>query len=256
MEWMSRFVSVMDVLSRHAQDGMGVTELAEATGLSKATLHRTLQDMIAHRLALQEPRTRRYYPGPTVMVWGSRFVAGRDISRVLAPSCDAIAARLGFYAFLSRYVSDEVYCIYARQPRPEARTYYVHVGQRMPIYASAAAKAILAFQPEAKVQFLMEHAARNVFTDCTHVNVAEIMAELAEVRKARIAWCREEMERGVYAVSVPVAGRSRTVEYSLSLVGSAELWQARDVAEQQLLAALPKLEETLQAAEAYQQSDG
>ena len=55
MEWMSRFVSVMDVLSRHAQDGMGVTELAEATGLSKATLHRTLQDMIAHRHGLGQP---------------------------------------------------------------------------------------------------------------------------------------------------------------------------------------------------------
>lgn len=222
MEWMDRFVGIMDAVSLENEHGIGVTALACETGLSKGTLHRILQDMVHYRLIVQMSETKKYHLGPLSMIWGSRFVKGRDISELLSPYCDAIAEKTCLYAYICRFVTNEVYCIYAHKPEPERKTYFVHVGQRMPLHASSAAKAILAFQPQEKLRYLIEQSPRHSFTAHTQVGVQEIMEELMDIRQKRLAWCREEMENGVSAITVPLFSEEQTVGFSLSLVGSSE----------------------------------
>ena len=61
MEWMDRFVSIMNAVSMENEHGVGVTSLAGETGLSKGTLHRILQDMVRCRLIVQMPETKKYH---------------------------------------------------------------------------------------------------------------------------------------------------------------------------------------------------
>ena len=221
MEWMDRFVTIMDVVSAENERGIGVTTLANETGLSKGTLYRILQDMVHYKLIVQVPETKKYYLGPRSMIWGSCFVKGRDVSTILSPFCDDIAERTQLYAYICRYVTNEVYCIYTHQPLQEHKTtYFVHVGQRMPLHASAAAKAILAHQPQDMVKYLLDQSSWQIFTAHTAKRVADLMEELETVRKEKVAWCREEIDVGVAALSVPLF-IGDTAGFSLSVVGNS-----------------------------------
>ncbi|WP_282200937.1 IclR family transcriptional regulator [Collibacillus ludicampi] len=220
MEWMDRFTAVMDSVSEGGMDGLGVTEIARKTGLTKGTLHRMLKSMVEHRLIVQDPRTRKYRLGPKSMQWGSRFLVGQDPSGLLSDYCDLLAERTDLYTYLCRFDSGEVYCIYTRQPSTSRNKYFVHVGQRMPLHCSAAAKAILAFQPPSVVNALLLKEKPVKYTEFTKTDIQGRITELNEVFKSRIAFCEEELEVGVTAMSTPIFHGKREALLSISLIGS------------------------------------
>lgn len=252
MEWMQRFVGIMDAISAERQKGIGVTGLREKTGLSKGTLHRILQDMVTCKLVIQDPSSRKYSLGPRAMVWGSQFVAGADVSDLLSRSCEALAEETRLYAFLCRYVSHEVYCIYTCAGNRDNMTYFVHVGQRMPLHASSAAKAILAFQSPEDIRQSLAQITWYPYTERTQVDAAGFRQTLQEIRKQKVAWCHGEMEKGVSAISIPLIGQNGTVRFSLSLIGDSEEIAAR---QDELLPSLQatghEMSQQLQAFESF-----
>ena len=223
MEWLDRFTEVMNVISDATMDGIGVTEIANITGLSRGTLHRMLRDMVDHDLLTQNPVTKKYRLGPLSMVWGSKFVRGQDPSGLLANYCDLLAERTSLYTYLCRFEAGQVYCIYTHQPEQERQKYFVHVGQRLPLHAAAAAKAILAFQPDEEVLALMtKEPSAQQFTGRTKTALAERRAELHEVKATKVGFCLEELEAGVSALSTPVLMNGEEAFFSISLVGGAD----------------------------------
>lgn len=220
MEWMNRFIAITDVLSRADETGLGITEIAARTNLAKGTLHRILLDMVKNEIAVRDERTKRYQLGPRPMIWASRFVRGKDLSVVLSPFCRDLSRATNFYSFISRYAADEVYCIYAHQPEDERKTYFVHVGQRMPMHAASAAKVILAFRSEDEVKRILSHMEYPQYTEHTIQDEEALCRELVWTREHHVSWCIEEMEVGVSAVSAPILDASGRAAFSLSIVGN------------------------------------
>ena len=222
MEWLDRFVSVMDIISEESMEGLGTSELAKRTLLSKGTLHRMLKEMLGHGLIVQNPQTHKYSLGIKSMVWGSRFLEGQDPIGLLREHCDLLAQRTNLYTYLCRFDAGQVYCTYTKQPSDVRNTYFVHVGQRMPLHCTAAAKAILAYQSPDTVEslFLKESAER--FTEYTKADVHVLRAELEEVAKQRVAFCVEEMEPGVSAVATPIFHGKGEVLTSIGLIAASQ----------------------------------
>jgi len=249
MEWLKRFIDVMNIVSNTTSDGAGVTEIANNTGLSKGTLHRMLQDMVEHNLLTQNSVTRKYRLGPLSMVWGSKFVMGLDPAGLLSGYCDLLAERTNLYTYLCRFEAGEVYCIYTHQPEQSRRQYFVHVGQRMPLHSAASAKAILAFQPYHEVLALISKDTPQKFTSYTKTDLAERIKELEEIKKTRISFCLDELEVGVSAISTPIPITSEAAFFSISLVGSADyIGQHRQVLISELLKIGSKAGEYLTSA--------
>lgn len=221
MEWLERFVTVMDIISAESMEGIGTSELSKRTLLGKGTLHRMLQGMVEHQVLTQNQQTRKYTLGPRAMVWGSKFLAGHDPIELLREQCDILAQRTGLYTYLSRFDSGQVYCIYTKQPSDIRNTYFVHVGQRMPLYCTAAAKAIFAFQPQDIVESVLLREQQEKFTQNTKTNIEEIKAELAKVVTSRVAFCLEELEPSVVAIATPVFHSKGEIAASIGLIGAA-----------------------------------
>ena len=227
MEWLDRLTVVMDSISEGSMEGLGITELVHRTQLSKSTLHRMLMSMIKHNLISQNTETRKYRLGPKSMVWGSRFLAGQDSFALLTEYCDLLAERTGLYTHLCRFDAGEVYCIYTRQPSEGRTAYFVHVGQRMPLHCTAAAKAILAFQPPSAVNSLFAKEQVQRYTEHTKIDLQELKAELDEVSKTRVAFCVEEIETGVSAISTPVFHRKGEALFSIGLLEATQHLNSR-----------------------------
>ena len=219
MEWLDRLVAVMDIISEATMDGISMTEIANITDLKKGTLHRILREMVDHSLIIQSISTKKYRLGPKTMVWGSNFVLGQDPSGLLSGYCDTLAASTNLYVFLCRFVNGEVYCTYARQPSNGRNTYFVHVGQKMPLHCSAAAKAILAFQPPHKVDVLISRNSNVKYTDYTNMDRTHLIDELGIIKDSHVAFCKEELEMGVSTISTPIFINKDEALFSISLIG-------------------------------------
>lgn len=221
MEWLDRLVAVMNIISEATMDGISMTEIANITGLKKGTLHRMLRAMVGQNLIMQSMATKKYRLGPKAMVWGSKFVFGQDPSGLLSGYCDRLAASTNLYVFLCRFANREVYCTYTRQPSNGSNKYFVHVGQKMPLHCSAAAKAILAFQPFHEVGMLMSQNSSIKYTDYTKTELADIIAELHRIQDSHVAFCKEELEMGVSSISTPVFINKAEAFFSISLIGGS-----------------------------------
>ena len=221
MEWLKRFVTIMDIISEATTAGVSITELAHTTELSKGSLHRILQDMAGHNLITQNSNTKKYFLGPKSMVWGSKFVLGQDPAGILSQYCDLLAERTNLYTFLSRINGGEVYCIYTKQPSKFNKKYFVHVGQRMPLHCTAAAKSMVAFLPDAQIDDLIAQNDMIKFTKNTKTAATSIIDELKDIKTSGIAFCREELELGVSGISTPIFVGNNQAAFSISLLSDA-----------------------------------
>jgi len=238
VEWLDRMVAVMDIISEATLDGISMTEIANKTDLKKGTIHRMLRDMVDQKLVTQNITSKKYGLGPKAMVWGSKFVLGQDPSGLLSRYCDMLAVSTNLYAFLCRFTNGEVYCTYTRQPSNERNKYFVHVGQKMPLHCSAAAKAILAFQPSSEVDFLLSRNSTIKYTDATKIGLTHVMDELSIIKDSHVAFCKEELEIGVSTISTPVFINQDEALFSISLIGGISYMNQH---EESLINALRKI---------------
>lgn len=222
MEWLNRFTDVMDCLSSNANIGMGVSELARETDLSKGTIHRMLTSMCEHQLVVQDKTTKQYYLGPKTMLWGSQFLRLQDPIKLLGRYGEKLSNETNLYTFICRYHGGDVYCVYTHQPSDLRNKYFVHVGQRMPIHSAAAAKVILAYQEEAMVEKMVHETPFEATTPYTKTNPLDIKQELKEIYHSQLAFCIEELEIGVSAISAPIFYDDKKTNVSISIVGESD----------------------------------
>lgn len=222
MEWLNRFVTIMDLISMASIDGIGTSELSKKTLLSKGTLYRILQNMVEHDLIVQDSQTHKYSLGPRSMVWGGTFLAGRDPIRLLWEHCDQLAHRTGLYTYLCRLDAGQVYCVYTKQPSTVRNTYFVHVGQRMPLHCTAAAKAIVAFHPLDSIESLLSQEPLQRYTENTKIDLNDLAVEYHEITRTRVAFCTEEIEVGISAMATPVFHGKDKVVSSIGLIGTRQ----------------------------------
>src|SRR5260370_33121469 len=58
---------------------LGVTEIAERTGLAKPTVHGLLRTLEQHDLVVQDPDSGKYSLGPAVLLLGNAYLDGAEL---------------------------------------------------------------------------------------------------------------------------------------------------------------------------------
>ncbi|MFL6517233.1 MAG: IclR family transcriptional regulator [Bacillus sp. (in: firmicutes)] len=223
MDWLNRFTDVMDCISEHSVEGIGVSELSRRTNLSKSTIHRMLSSMLSKQFVTQNHQTKNYLLGPKALFWGSQFLRSQDPNGLMGKYCEEISGKTGLYSYLCIFHGEQFYCTYTHQPSHLRNKYFVHVGQRMPSYCTAAAKAILAYQQPDCIQTLLAKESYKQFTPFTLTNQEALEWELETVFKEEIAYCHQELEIGVTAISAPIFHKEKKCAMSLSIVGESML---------------------------------
>jgi IclR family acetate operon transcriptional repressor len=187
--------------SRHPE--LGITEIANMTGLSTSTAHRILVAMATNRLVRQTP-DRRYGLGPLLVQLannGAIPTTFRDVAvPFMASLRDEVDETVGLHELLS---SGERAVIDQAESRQELRRHYTDIGLPVPLHHGAAGKAILSVLPwERQVWWLSRSI--DAVTPATITDPEQLRAELAEVRER--GWARTNAERtaGIRAVAAPI----------------------------------------------------
>jgi DNA-binding IclR family transcriptional regulator len=175
--------------------GLSLAGIAENVGLARSTVHRIVLALEAERLvSCNGPGQYRLGPEILHLAESCKIDLIRDVhpyivrlSRELDETVD-LSVRAGHLVT----VVDQV--IAMRRLRVEAA-----LGRSFPLYCTASGKAILAALPDETGQALVGGPLEAI-TPKTITNRAELLEQIAQVRKTGIAFDREELSVGLCAI--------------------------------------------------------
>lgn len=195
-----RAISILQSLA--ALGPAGVTEVAAAVGVHKATAHRLLATLEARGLVSQDVERGAYRLGGTVVQLAAAATRPDDVLSACRPLCHELAAAVGDTVNL--VVSEGGQVITVHQAVGDSivvsRDF---VGKQGPLHATAAGKVFLADLPASRVDELARDGLER-FTPSTIVDPQELRAELQRVRERGWAVTAEEHEVGLVVVAAPV----------------------------------------------------
>lgn len=217
LQTLKRGAAVLDLLLEY--DAFTLSEAAAALGLGNTVTYRLLRTWCASGYLHYDARSKRYSAGLDLMRLAAKaratvgFPAAEARVQALAPridqtcSCSVLAGRYVLYV--------------ARVLGNRALTYHVEVGKTLPAEVTSTGQALLAFEPEARIDELYPEPTLPYFTHRSPSSVTELKARLAEVRERGYAINEGQHSQGINAVAVPVRDPSGRVVAALSVAGPA-----------------------------------
>jgi DNA-binding IclR family transcriptional regulator len=196
---------------------LSVPEAVERSGLNRTTVYRMVEELVAAGWLRIEPdqTPKRYAVSWDVAMLGLRALRSNHIRDGALPHLIALARRsrrpsgLGFYEAGLVVMTDQVSVVEDRiMPTPQ--------GERYPAAATAAGKALLAFQSEAEIQRVAANGLP-AFTDRSRVSAEEIRADLDRVRERGWAMNEGEYDRNLGALAAPIFDSRRQAVAALAV---------------------------------------
>jgi DNA-binding IclR family transcriptional regulator len=196
----SRVFSVLDCF-RHGKRAMTLTEVATMSGLPLSTTRRLLLELTAWGGVERLP-DGSYRIGMRLWELGSLAPRQRDLRDAASPYMHDLYAAAQENVQLSVLDGLEVLCVeklFGRRAVPTE----TDVGERMPLHATAAGKALLASSPPEVLHAVVE-AGLPRLTPNTLIEPGRLTAALQRTRETGLAYSFEERTVGVVSVASPM----------------------------------------------------
>lgn len=218
---LERAFSVLEALADAGPDGMTLSDLARAAGLSKSAAYAILQTMLAHRYVADggAGMGRRYRLGMALAHLGDVVVsqtALRDLAMPVLRSLTAATELTSRAALL-----DAPYAVViGRVDVPNSAVRFAAgLGKREHLHCSAVGKAILATLPRDEVRAILDEAGLPRRTSHTIVDAGALEGELDLVARRGYAVDDEEDSEGVFCVGASVHDRTGRCVGGISVTG-------------------------------------
>jgi DNA-binding IclR family transcriptional regulator len=198
---------------RQGVDHLGNGEISERTGLSKATVSRLTQSLVACGLLEHDMLLRVYRLAPTVLALAHAMRIGSPVLRIATPLLRAAAEQLRVNVGLAAPDGDTMIYLEAIRSNRKGSLRNVVAGQRVPMEQTSLGRAYLAALSEGQraEAIALIRAKRN--TDQSDVE-REIDAAVANVKAN--GSCAAAWQPGVFAVATPLILSSGPI-YALNL---------------------------------------
>ncbi|ADD05817.1 IclR family transcription regulator [Natrialba magadii ATCC 43099] len=198
------------------RDSAGVTELADATGLSKSSVHKHLRSLLKHDFVVTDGD--EYRLGLRYLDLGAHVRAQipgsseikrklRELAEQAGESAQFAVEERGKAVVLYREVSHGG--VYSRG----------RVGRRFYMHQTAAGKALLSQFSEQWVREIVARHGLPATTPHTITDEDALFEELEEVRERGVAFNSEGSTEGLRSVAVPVSGPDGDVLGAFAVAG-------------------------------------
>jgi DNA-binding IclR family transcriptional regulator len=215
---LERAFDLLEALARGGE--LGVTELANRTGLVPSTAHRLLHTLAKRGYVSQSTESGRYLLGYKVVEVASGLEHRLERLRVVArPHLEGIQRATGETVNLVVLDADRVVYVDQVEGSRNVRM-FTTVGTSVPAHTTGAGKAIMAGGPPESVHAL--YGGREPLqrlTDRTLTTLAALEEDFARVRRRGYAVDNEEHEEGVGCVATAVFDHSGRPCAAISVSG-------------------------------------
>ncbi len=211
----------LDVLEEfHAEvDELGVTELSKKLKLHKNNVFRILATLQSRNYIEQNKANDNYRLGIKCLELGQTFIHQRGMLKQAKPILSALAEKSGETSYVSILRGNDVVYLDSVETSSTIRV-VSRLGLHMPIHATAAGKALVAFESEEELRKRFDRDLPR-FTPHTITDSGRLLVNLAEVRTRGYSDDLEEFEEGLRCIAAPVRDYTRKVIGALSVSGPA-----------------------------------
>ena len=215
-----RAADVLFLFTEDERTSLGVTEIANDLGISKAVVHRILASLRDRDLVVSDPSTRKYSLGPAVLTLAASYREQLDVRPMALEAMERLCQATGETATLS--IRNGFHRIYVDQVTPPLEVRMtVQTGRPYPLHAGSSSKAFLAFLSEDEQKQFFSDEALDPLTPITVVDPAALRRELDQIRKQGFAMSLGERQAGAASVAAPVFDREGPVAV-ISVCGPLE----------------------------------
>lgn len=218
----------LDTLAGFGAAGAPLAALAQAVGVSKPTLHRTLA-ALRHRGYAEQTPDGAYRLGPAALDLGNSYLAEENLPAMLRPALTALSEKIDELVHLGVLAGREVVYLDKVEPQRAVRVWSA-VGRRRAAATTALGRALLSVQE-------LDDAALARFAG-TDSSTQRLRDALADARASGIAGETEENEVGIACIAVPLLRAGRPVA-AVSITAPVE--RLRGPARDERIAALREI---------------
>jgi DNA-binding IclR family transcriptional regulator len=209
-----------------------VAELAQRTGIQKATCNRLVMTMM-HAGWLMRVGNGRYAPTVKLFRIGSTAIGRLDVREAARPLLHDLANRFGDTSYLLVPDGPRVVCLDRVEGDYPVKVRVFDIGMSLPFHLAAAPLAILAHRDDLLAE--IDEEAFASYTEQTVTNLADLQRRLATIRQQGYSISSEDFWRGVAAVGAPVFNDEGVAVAAISVGGLVERFRP------------PRLDEIIQA---------
>lgn len=212
-----RALQILALFSNHSP-ALGVTEISQALGLSKGTVHGLIRTLTRQGFLQQEQPSRRYRLGLKIYELGIILAGTLEINQKAAGPINQLAKATQLGVRVAIWDGDSMVITSDAHPRPRAVLPH-QFGPRVHAYCSAMGKAVLAFLGEKQMTAYLQRTELVAFTPATVTERDRLLADLEATRRRGYAIDREEAVQGMACLGAPVFQHDGCVAGSISLSG-------------------------------------
>ncbi len=192
-------------------------EISQRTGLALATTHRSIQTMIKRGYIEQDPISGKFRLGMQFVKLGGIVIQRIDLTRIATPFLQELSKKTEQNVNMSIYDKGEALCLVNIESFHNFQ-FGIKVGQRLPIYAGALSKVIMAHLPNQELAILLSNKLES-FTPYTISQEMTLRAELEEIRRNGVARSGGELALGAAAIAAPVYNYENKMVAGIAISG-------------------------------------
>ena len=221
VQGIDRALDVLSLFVEADSHTLGVTEIAQSLGLSKAVVHRILSTFRAKEFVEIDETTHRYRLGPKILMLGLSQINRLDFRIVAREAMSELVKATNETATLSIRVGWDR--VYIDQITPERDVkMVVQIGRPFPLHTGASSKALLAFLSEAEQEEYIGSRELVAMTAHSITDRDQLRVELKRIRSKGHAVSFGERDDSAGSVAAPIFGLDARLLGVISISGPAE----------------------------------
>lgn len=220
-----RTILILEAVARR-NEGVTHGDLSEMLRIPKSSLSSLLANLQNRDYLSLDKKNKHYTLGPKILFLAGRYLSSTDIVQLGRPVIDKLMTQTEESAGLAIKKGNEIFTVYNKNsPLPIIRS--LQIGDRAPIYATAAGRVILAYLPDAEIDHYLATADMKPITPATITEPDRIWLEIKAIRNLGVAYCREEFHEGSTAMAAPVFDMHGMPIASIHVVAPSTRFNAR-----------------------------
>ncbi|HEY3872974.1 MAG TPA: IclR family transcriptional regulator C-terminal domain-containing protein [Actinocrinis sp.] len=237
LQSLARGLRVLSALGGAQPEGATLAALAQATGLPRATVRRSVLTLV--QLGYAAAEGHRFRALPRALELGYARLSELTLGDIAQPHLAGLVRQVHDSASVAVLDGEDIRYI-ARVAANRIMSVDITVGTRFPAYATSMGRVLLAgLSPAGRARYL-DRVDLKPLTGHTVTAPAELAAILERTARAGYALVDQELEDGLRSIAVPIRGRDGSAIAAVNV----SLHAARTSADEARAAVLPALRAT------------
>lgn len=194
-------IMILDLLAS-SPHSLTLSEICEGTLIPAASVHRIIHAMLDHQLITIDPsRKKSYCVGSKVFQIASTIYNKQSLIPLFYPIAEILKNEIHKVIFLSVPIGNQVVVV-SKIEYSATNVYDVYIGQTLPLYLTAAGKAILSMRSKDIQNTYLSNEIK--FNPSIIVNLEMIHEELARAKRLGYATMNGEVAAQISCIAAPI----------------------------------------------------